>query len=61
MGSIEEAIRDTFFPTLLGGGGGVDAEFQKILVHSVNCGGLGISDPCSSAEISYNTFKADSG
>ena len=45
MGPIEEALIEKFFPALFGGGGGVNADFRKILGNSVNHGGLGIPDP----------------
>ena len=60
MGIIEEALRETFFPALLGGGG-VNADFCKILGHSVKRGRLGISDPRLSVESAYNTSKAACG
>ena len=60
MGPIEEALRDTFFPVLLGGKG-INTNFWKILGHSVNHGGLGILDPRSSSESAYNTSKETSG
>ena len=60
IGSIEEAIRETFFPTLLGEEE-VDADFRKILRHSIKHGVLGIPDPLLSEESAYNTFNAASG
>ena len=60
MGPIEEALREKFFPALFGGEE-VDADFRKVLCHSVKHGGLGIPEPRLSEEISYNTSKADSG
>ena len=59
MGPIEEALRDKYFPSLCGGEE-IDAEFRKILGHSVKHGGLGITDPQLSAECAYNTSKAAS-
>ena len=44
MGPIKEALRDTYFPALFRGEE-VDANFKKILGHSVKRGGLGIPDP----------------
>ena len=44
MGPIEEAIREKFFPALFGGEE-INAEFRKILGHSVNNGRLCIPDP----------------
>ena len=44
MGTLKESLRMTLFPALFGGGGWVDAEFKKIIDHSVKCGGLGIPD-----------------
>ena len=44
MGPIEEALREKFFPVILGGEE-INAEFRKILGHSVKHGGLGIPDP----------------
>ena len=57
---IEEALREKFFPALFGGEE-INADFRKILGHSVKHGGLGIPDPRLSAESAYNTSKADSG
>ena len=59
MGPIEEALREKILPSLFGGED-IDADFQKILGHSVNHGGLGITDPRLSAESAYNTSKAAS-
>ena len=60
MGPIENSLRDTFFPPLLRGEE-IDSNFWKILGHSVNYGGLGITDPWSSAESAYNTSKVARG
>ena len=60
MGPIEEALREKLFPALFEGED-ITSNFRKILGHSVEHGGLGIPDPRLSAEISYNTSKADSG
>ena len=60
MGPIEESLRDKLFPALFGGGE-INAGFRQILGHSIKHGGLGIPDPRLSAEIAYNTSKADSG
>ena len=49
MGTIEEALREKFFPSLFGGED-ITADFRKILGHSVKHGGLGIPDPRLSAE-----------
>ena len=43
IGPIEEALREKLFP-LLFRGEDINANFRKILVHSVNHGGLGILD-----------------
>ena len=59
MGPIEESLRDKFSHTLFGGG--IKANFWKILGHSVKHGSLVIPDPRISAWISYNTSKAASG
>ena len=59
MGPIEESIRDKFFPSLFGWEE-IDADFRKILGHSVKHGGLGIPYPRLSAECVYNTSKASS-
>ena len=59
MCPIEEALREKIFPTLFRGEE-INADFQKILGHSVRPGGLGIPDPRLSAESAYNTSKADS-
>ena len=59
MDPIEEALREKFFPTLFGGEE-INADFRKILGHSVKHGGLGIPDPRLSAESAYNTSKAAS-
>ena len=60
MGPIEEVLREKFFPALFGGEE-INADFRKILVHSVKHGGLGIPDPRLLAESAYNTSKAASG
>ena len=60
MGPIEEALREKLFPALFRGEE-INANFWKILGHSVNHDGLGIPDPRLSAESAYNTSKADSG
>ena len=57
MSPNEEALRKTFFSAIFGGEE-VDADFRKILGHSVKCGCLDILEPWSSAEIVYNTYKA---
>ena len=44
MGPIEETLREKFPPALFGGEE-INAEFWKILGHSVKHGGLGIPDP----------------
>ena len=59
MGPIEESLRDKFFPELFRGGE-INANFRKILDHSVKNVGLGIPDPRLSAECAYNTSKAAS-
>ena len=59
IGPIEEALREKFFPSLFGGEE-IDADFRKILGHSVKHGGLGIPDPRQSAESAYNTSKVAS-
>ena len=60
MGPIEEALKEKFFPALFGGEE-INADFQKILGHSVKHGGLGIRDPRLSAKSDYNTSKTASG
>ena len=57
MKHIEEALRENLFPTLFGEEE-IDADFRKILGHSVKQGGLGILEALSSAESDYNTSKA---
>ena len=59
MGPIEKALRDKFFPMLFGREE-INADFRKILSHSVKHGGLGIPDPRFSAESAYNTSKVAS-
>ena len=59
-GSHKEALRENFFPALFGGEK-INANFWKILGHSVKRGGLVIQDPWSSVETAYNTSKAYSG
>ena len=54
MGPIEEALREKLFPALFGGEE-INADFRKILGHSVKHGGLGITDPRLSVESAYNT------
>ena len=60
VGPIEEALREKFFPTLFGRED-INADFRKILGHSVEHGGLGIPDPRFSEESAYNTSNASSG
>ena len=60
MGTIYEALRNKFFPTLFWGEE-INANFRKILGHSVKHSGLGIPEPRLSAESYYNTSKAASG
>ena len=60
MGPIKDSLREKIPPALLRGVD-INADFQKILVHSVKHGGLGIPDPRLSAESAYNTSKAASG
>ena len=60
MGPIEEALREKFFPALFGREE-INADFQKILCHNVNHGGLDIPYPRLSAECAYNISKAASG
>ena len=43
MGPIEEALREKFFPELFRGEE-INANFWKILGHTVKHGGLGIPD-----------------
>ena len=43
------------------GGGKIDADFRKILVHGVKHGSLGITEPRLSEESAYNTSKASIG
>ena len=49
MDPIEESLRQKFFPALFGGKE-INADFRKILGHSVKHGGLGIPDFRLSAE-----------
>ena len=49
IGPVEEALREKFSPALFGGED-INADFQKILGHSVKHGGLGIPYPWLSAE-----------
>ena len=56
---IEEALREKLFSQLFGGED-INANFRKILGHSVKHGGLCIPDPRLSAECAYNTSKAAS-
>ena len=60
MGTIEEALREKFFPALFRGEE-INANFRKILGHSVKHGGLCITDPRLSADSAYKTSKAASG
>ena len=60
MGTIEEALREEFFPALFGGED-INAYFWKILCHIVKHGGLCIPDPRLSAKSAYKTSKAASG
>ena len=60
IGRIEEALREKPPPPSLFGGEDIDADFRKILGHSVKHGGLGIPNPRLSAECAYNTSKSAS-
>ena len=60
MGTIEEAIRDKLFSALFGGEE-INADFRKILGHSIDHGGLGILNLRLSEESAHNTSKAASG
>ena len=60
MGPIEEALREKFFSTLFGGEE-IKDNFRQNLGHSVNHGGLVITDPRLSEESAYNTSKVESG
>ena len=60
MGTIEEALREKVFPTLFGGEE-IDAEFRKIIGHSVKHVSLSIEDPRLLEEGAYNISKAASG
>ena len=60
MGTIEEALREKLLPSLCGGEE-INADFRKILGHSVKYGIIGIPDPRLSTESVYNTSKADTG
>ena len=60
MGPIEEALREKSSPALFGGEE-INANFWKILGHSVNHGGLGIPNPRLLSESAYNTSKANIG
>ena len=60
MGPIEKALREKLFPALFGGEE-INANFRKILGHSVKHVGLCIPDPRLSAESAYNTSKTASG
>ena len=60
MVPIEEALREKFSHTVFGWEE-IDANFWKIIGHSVKHGSLGIPDPRLSAEISYNTSNVASG
>ena len=59
MSPIVEALREKFFPALFGGEE-INADFRKILYHTVKHGGLVILDPRLSVNSEYNTSKADS-
>ena len=60
MGTNEEALREKFFPALFGGED-INADFWKILGHSVKHGGSGIPNPWLSEKSAYNTSKEASG
>ena len=60
MGPIKDSLREKIPPALLRGVD-INADFQKILVHSVKHGGLVIMDPQLSAESAYNISKTASG
>ena len=54
---IEEAPREKFSPEIFRGEE-INADFRKILGHSVKHGGLGIPDPRLSAESAYNGYRS---
>ena len=60
MGPIEEALREKLFPALFGGEE-INADFRKILGHSVKHDSLGILDPRLSEYSAYNTSKVATG
>ena len=49
MGTIEEALREKFPPSIFGGEE-IEADFRKILGHGVKHGGIVIPDPRLSVE-----------
>ena len=59
MSTIEDSLREAFFPTLFGGEE-IRSDLREILGNSVKCGGLGTPQPRLSAERMYNTSKASS-
>ena len=59
MGPIEEALREKLFPALFRGEE-INANFRKMLRHSIKNGGSGIPKPWLSEESAYNTSKAAS-
>ena len=60
MVPIEEALREKLFPALFWGEE-INADFRKILGHSVKHDGLGIPDPRLLVYSVYNTSSAASG
>ena len=60
MGPIENALKEKFFLVLFRGEE-INADFRKILGHSVKHGSLGTLGPRLAAEIACNTSILSSG
>ena len=59
MGPLEDALREAFFPAILGGEE-VSADLREILGHSMKHGGLGIPPPWLPEKSAYSTPKSAS-
>ena len=58
LAPVEEAIRLSLIPAIVGLEEPVDDNFQCLLAHGVKQGGLAIRNPCKAAPILYQTLKA---
>ena len=55
---LERIIRDHFLSSLIGiPACEIDGDYQNLLTHSVNTGGLTVRNPCETAEYAFETLK----